>query len=129
MMFGITPEFVSAQSVWGQPWDMEGRFDDTIIIIMGCSGIALPDMDMARAFIDKGASAYLAWDRSVGLNYVDDATPYLIKQLCSEKLTIRQAVDSTMDVIGADPEYGAELEYYYDPGSHNGDKTLEELIK
>jgi hypothetical protein len=31
--------------------------------------------------------------------------------------------------IGPDPNYGAELAYYYDPGSHNGDKTLRELIK
>ena len=34
-----------------------------------------------------------------------------------------------MDVIGPSPEYGAELQYYYDPPSHNGDKTLEELVK
>jgi hypothetical protein len=127
MMFGITPEFVRAQSVVGQATDMEGRFDGTVIITMGCSGIALPDL--AEAFIDKGASVYLAWDRSVELNYVDEATPYLIRQLCSEKLTIREAVDSTMAVTGPDPEYGAELQYYYDPSSHNGDKTLEELVK
>jgi hypothetical protein len=127
MMFGITPEFVRAQSVVGQATDMEGRFDGTVIIMMGCSGIALTDL--AEAFIDKGASVYLAWDRSVELNYVDEATPYLIRQLCSEKLNIREAVDSTMDVIGPDPEYGAELKCYYYPGSHNSDKTLEELIK
>jgi hypothetical protein len=127
MMFGITPEFVRAQSVVGQATDMEGRFDGTVIIMMGCSGIALTDL--AEAFIDKGASVYLAWDRSVGLNYVDDATPYLIKQLCSEKLTIEEAVDNTMAAIGPDPEYGAELEYYYDPPSHNRDKTLEELAE
>jgi hypothetical protein len=127
LMFGITPEFVRAQSVFGQATDMEGRFDGTVIIMMGCSGIALPDM--AEAFIDKGASVYLAWDRSVGLNYVDDATPYLIRQLCSEKLTIGEAVDNTMAARGPDPEYGAELEYYYDPPSHNRDKTLEEIIQ
>jgi hypothetical protein len=127
MMFGITPEFVRAQSVVGQATDMEGSFGGTVIIVMGCSGIAL--LDLAQAFIDKGASVYLAWDRSVELDYVDDATPYLINQLCSGKLTIREAVDSTMDVIGPDPEYGAELKCYYYPPSHNGDKTLEELIK
>jgi len=126
MMFGITPEFVRAQSVVGQATDMEGRFDNTVIIMMGCSGIALPDL--AEAFIDKGASVYLAWDRSVELYYVDEGTPYLIRQLCSEELTIREAVDSTMAEVGTDPQYGAELTYYYDPASHNGDKTLEELI-
>jgi len=56
MMFGITPKFVRAKSVFGQDRDMEGRFDDTVIIMMGCSGIALPDL--AEAFIDKGASVY-----------------------------------------------------------------------
>ena len=127
MMFGIAPEFVRAQSVWGQATDMEGAFDDTVIIMMGCSGIAL--LDMAEAFIDRGASAYLAWDRSVELYYVDEATPYLIHQLCSEELTVRAAVDNTMDVIGADPNYGAELLCHYNPASDNGGKTLEELIE
>ena len=127
MMFGITSKFVRAEGVFGQGSDMEGRFDDTVVIMMGCSGIALPDL--AQAFIDKGASIYLAWDRSVELYYVDSAIPYLMNQLCSEQVTIRQAVDNTMDVIGPDPNYGAELTFYYDPGSHNGDKTLEELIE
>lgn len=125
MMFGITPRFVRAEGLIGQDKDMLGKFDDTVIIMMGCSGIALDDM--ARAFVDKGASAYLAWDRSVELYYVDDATPYLIHQLCSEEQTIREAVDSTMAVKGPDPNYGAELLYY--PPSDNGDKTLEELVK
>ena len=124
MMFGITPEFVRAQSVVGQATDMEGRFDDTVIIMMGCSGIALPDL--AEAFIDKGASVYLAWDRSVELYYVDEATPYLMRQLCSEKATIKEAVDSTMHIIGPDPEYEAELQYY---PSGISDTTLEELVQ
>ena len=127
MMFGITPRFIRAEGVIGQDKDMVGRFDDTVIIMMGCSGIAMEDM--ARAFVDKGASVYLAWDRSVELHYVDEATPYLIHQLCSEELTIREVVNSTMAEVGADPQYGAELTYYYDPGSHNGDKTLKELIE
>jgi hypothetical protein len=38
-------------------------------------------------------------------------------------------VEKTMDVMGSDPNYGAELTFYYGPGSHNGDKTLKELIK
>ena len=127
MMFGITPRFIRAEGVIGQDKDMVGRFDDTVIIMMGCSGIAMEDM--ARAFVDKGASIYLAWDRSVELHYVDEATPYLIHQLCSDELTIREAVDNTMAAKGPDPNYGAELTYYYDPGSDNGDKTLKELIE
>jgi hypothetical protein len=126
MMFGIAPEFVSAQGVVGQATDMEGRFDGTVIIMMGCSGIALPDL--AEAFIDKGASIYLAWDRSVELYYVDKATPYLVNQLCSGEMTIREAVRNMMHVIGPDPNHGAQLQFYYNPASHNGDKTLKELV-
>ncbi len=80
--------------------------------------------DLAEAFVEKGASAYLAWNASVDLDYVDKATSYLIEQLCSEKATINEAVDGTMDVIGPDPRYKAVLKYY---PARNGDKTLEEL--
>jgi hypothetical protein len=116
VLFGITPKFVTRS--------MEGRFDDTVIILMGCGGIYLTDL--AEAFIEKGASAYLAWHIAVNLRYVDGATPYLVGQLCSEKATIEEAVDSTMYVIGPDPEYGAELRYY---PAGSGDKTLEELLQ
>jgi len=120
MVFGIPPEFISES--------MTKKFDNTVIIMMGCSGIYLTDL--AEAFIGKGASAYLAWDASVELDYVDEATPYLIGQLCSENATIKEAVDSTMNVIGPDPKHGADLNYY--PSAYPsdiGDKTMEELMK
>jgi hypothetical protein len=116
LVFGIGSKFIRQS--------MEEEFDDTVIIMMGCSCFYFPDL--ATAFTDKGASAYLAWDASVDLDYVDRATPYLVRQLCSEKLTIKEAVDSTMQVIGPDPEYYAVLRYY---PSGNGDKTLRKLIK
>lgn len=120
MVFGIPPAFISES--------MKGKFDDTVVIMMGCSGIYMTDL--AQAFIDKGASAYLAWDASVELDYTDEATRYLIGQLCSENVTIKEAVDSTMVDIGPDPKHGAVLKYYpSDYPSGTGDKTLEELIK
>ena len=118
MVFGIPPEFIISSK------SMKGKFDDTVIIMMGCSGIYL--RDLAEAFVEKGASVYLAWHGSVELYYVDDATPYLMKQLCSENLTIKEAVDSTMAEKGPDPEHEALLKYY---PLTNGDKTLEGLIK
>ncbi len=113
-VFSISPKFVRES--------MPGRFDDTVIIMMGCAGIYIDDL--AQAFIDKGASAYLAWDVSVMLNYVDKATLHLVDQLCSERATVQQAVDSTMQVIGPDPTYDADL-HYYPPGI--GGRTLEDL--
>ncbi|MGB5925373.1 MAG: hypothetical protein WBH01_04690 [Dehalococcoidia bacterium] len=116
MVFGIPPKFIRES--------MKGEFDDAVVIMMGCSGIFL--RDLAEAFVDKGASVYVAWNGSVELYYVDDATPYLMRQLCSGNLTIKEAMDSTMDVIGPDPEHGAGLKCY---PSGSDDKKLEELIK
>jgi hypothetical protein len=116
MVFGIPPEFIRES--------MEGQFDDAVVIMMGCSGLFL--RDLAPAFIDKGASVYVAWNGSVELYYVDEATPYLMRQLCSGNLTIEEAVDSTMDGIGPDPEHRAGLKYY---PSASGDKKVEELTK
>ena len=118
MMFGITAGFVASST------SMSGTFDDTVIIIMGCS--ALYYDDLARAFVGRGASVYLGWHGSVLLNYVDEATPYLMRQLCSGEATIEEAVDRAMEVIGLDPRYKAELRYYPE---ETGDKTLAELLQ
>jgi len=113
-VFAISPKFIRDS--------MPGRFDDTVIIMMGCAGIAI--YDLAEAFIDKGASAYLAWDATVLLNYVDKATLHLVDQLFSKRATLKEAVDSTMRVIGPDRAYDAELQYY-PPGV--ADRTLQDL--
>jgi hypothetical protein len=118
MVFGIPPKFIKES--------MKGKFDDAVVIMMGCSGLFL--RDLAPAFVDKGASVYLAWNGTVELYYVDEATPYLIQQLCSGNRTIKEAVDSTMDIIGPDPEHKAGLEYYPSYPSDSGDKTLKQLI-
>jgi hypothetical protein len=118
MVFGIPPKFIGES--------MEGRFDDAVVIMMGCSGLFM--RDLAEAFVDKGASVYVAWNGSVELYYVDEATAYLVRQLCSGNVTVKEAVDSTMDVIGPDPEHKAGLEYYPTYPSDSGDKTLQELV-
>ena len=114
-VFGIGDEFVTQS--------MEGEFDNTIIIMMGCSCLHLEDL--AQAFIDKGASAYLGWNATVDLNYVDEATPYLIEQVCRENATIKEAARNTMVKIGPDPKYHAVLKYY---PLQSGNRTLEQLI-
>lgn len=101
----------------------EGEFPNSVIIVMGCSCLCIEDL--AQAFIDKGASAYLAWDAVVDLNYVDKATPYLVRQLCVDEATIEEAVANTMDIVGPDPKYKATLRYF---PSQSGDRTLRELL-
>ncbi len=116
MVFGIPPKFITES--------MEGEFDHAVVIMMGCSGLFL--RDLAAAFVDKGASVYVAWNGSVELYYVDEATAYLVTQLCSGNMTVKEAVDSTMDTVGADPEHRAGLEYYPSGGR---DRKLDELIE
>ncbi len=103
---------------------MEGEFDRTVIIMMGCDGLRLTDL--AKAFVQKGASVYIGWDAPVGLNYVDRATGILLNQFCSERLSIASAVMETMNKAGADPEHGAELKYYPIPGDY---KSLYQLFE
>ena len=103
---------------------MEGEFDNTVVIMMGCQCLYLTDL--ALAFYQKGAASYLAWNGPVGLDYVDDATVTLIDKLCSEGLSIQAAVDNTMAEKGPDPNYGSVLKYY---PLHNAYKTLPQLIE
>jgi hypothetical protein len=114
-VFGIGDEFVTQS--------MEGEFDNTVIIMMGCSCLYLEDL--AQAFIDKGASAYLAWVATVDLDYVDDAALSLVENLCTRELTIRKAVAETMAEKGPDPHYGAVLKYY---PADSGSRTIGELL-
>lgn len=113
--FAIGPTFITDS--------MKGQFHNTVIIVTGCSCLYLNDL--AQAFIDKGASAYLAWDRTVDLDYVDEATMSLVENLCSEGFTLKKAVDLTMATKGPDPKYHATLRCY---PAKSGDKTLKQLI-
>jgi len=101
---------------------MEGRFDDTLIIMMGCSCSYLEDM--AAAFIFKGASTYMGWDGSVNLDYVDRAAADLITNLCTGGMTVNEAAFETMTEIGPDPEWGAGLRFH--PRESSG-QTIAEL--
>lgn len=115
-LFAIGPKFVTHS--------MRGNFNNTVVIVDGCS--CLYNEDLAQAFIQKGASAYLAWDATVDLDYVDEATINLIENLCSKRLSLKKAVDLTMATKGPDPKYRAVLKYY---PPQSGDKTLKELIQ
>ena len=94
------------------PWDfrisadfvllsMQGNFNRTFVIMMGCS--TLDSDDLAQSFVEKGASAYMGWDASVGLDYVDNATVSLLERLFSKQVTIETAVPDTMQEKTTDP--------------------------
>jgi len=115
LVFAVNSKFVIES--------MEGRFQDTVIIMMGCSCAYLEDV--AAAFVLKGASTYLGWDATVGLGYVDQATADLITNLCDKRMTIERAVAETMAEIGPDPDWGAGMKFY---PAESGSQTLAELI-
>jgi hypothetical protein len=102
VLFAVSPKFIKEATVLNYP--------GTIIILSGCFGLyseALP-----KAFLDRGASAILGWDGLVGIDYVDKATLSLLRALCLEKLSIKEAVDEVMQEIGPDPTHGSRLGYY-----------------
>jgi len=116
----MTPEFPLVFAVNSKfiVESISGGFDNTVILMMGCSCLYLEDM--AAAFTIKGASACLGWDGSVDLGYVDRAAAELITRLCTQKMTVEEAVTDT----GPDPYWGAGLKFY---PQKSGGKTIAEL--
>lgn len=102
--FGITPKFVGDS--------MEGRFNDTVVIAMGCEG--LRHDTMAQAFVEKGAKAYISWNGSVSISHTDNATVCLLRHLVSENQTVEEAVEQTMNEVGPDPADKSILLFYPD---------------
>jgi len=115
LVFAVNSRFVMES--------MPGSFDDTLIIMMGCSSAYLEDI--AAAFILKGASTYMGWGGSVSLDYVDRAAADLITNLCTGGMTVDEAAAETMSRIGPDPVWGAGLRYH---PRENGGQTIAGLI-
>jgi len=101
-----------------------GAFNGTVVIMMGCSTLYIPDL--GQAFLAKGAAAYVGWDASLGLEYADQATSIFLDRLVKEKATLRQSVEFAMQEAGADPTWGAELQYLPPIAA---EKTLDQMLK
>ena len=99
-LFGIGPDFITHS--------MRGSFDKTLIVLMGCDGLRSPRT--GQAFLDKGASAFVGWSRSVSASHSDATTLRLLEKLLIEGLPVADAVAQTAADVGPDPLYGAELE-------------------
>ena len=100
-LFAIGPGFVSSS--------MEGRFDDTMIVMMGCDGLGTTVT--ADSFIQKGAEAFISWSQPVTASHTDAATEELLEKLLIEGLSTADAVERTAAELGPDPAYGAELRF------------------
>jgi hypothetical protein len=89
---------------------MTGKFNDTLVIAMGCDGTL--DPVIIEEFMNQGAVGYISWNGPVLISHSDVATLHLIEGLYLEKLSIEEAIEGTNNQVGADPEHGAVLEYY-----------------
>jgi hypothetical protein len=86
-------------------------FKGSIIIVDSCFG--LNGTSMAEAFIEKGASAYIAWNQGVFSKYSDDASLALLENL-AEGMPIKQAVENVPD----DQDFGSILSFYPSDGEN-----------
>lgn len=98
-LFGVTAEFVRSY--------MEGSFDDTLILMMGCQGFI--NSEGASAFADKGARTFIGWDGLVSAQHTDDASRLLLRYLIDDGIAVRSAIDRTMAEVGPDPDFGSQL--------------------
>jgi hypothetical protein len=100
--FGIASDFVASS--------MEGRFEDTVVVLMGCYGLTFDRT--AAAFVQRGAESVIGWDGLVSSPHTDEATERLLHYLLVEDVTPSEAVARAMADVGPDPSYGSKLALY-----------------
>jgi len=100
--FGISNVFVRD--------NVNGRFNNTLIVMMGCEG--LTNTLMADAFLARGAMACIGWNGPVLQAQTDATTTTLLDHLFVERQTIVSALKQTYSELGADPEYKSIMIYY-----------------
>jgi len=101
--FSVHPYFIE--------FDSAGRFPPgAVVVLLGCAGLS--NDGMARAFIDRGASAFVSWDANVSAQHTDEAILPFLRHLLGGKESAQEAAKDTLDEIGPDPHFGARLVAY-----------------
>ena len=100
--FGIPGDFVADA--------MEGDFGGAKVILMGCDIFRAEHM--ARSFVERGAGAVVGWDRPVSAAHTDAVTLNLIQRFVDGETSAQAAAAATMEELGPDPFYDAELLAY-----------------
>jgi hypothetical protein len=90
-------------------FSMKGSFQDTVIVMMGCTGIK---KCMATAFLKRGAKAYIGWNGPISAHHTDRTAIQALKYLLVGKQTIAATVAQTMKDVGREPEYKSTLLYW-----------------
>jgi len=102
--FAITPSFIRDA--------IKGNLRDTLVVQMGC-GTLSGNRDIATAFIDKGANAFVGWNSTVSSWYTDFATQKFVTSL-EHGQTVSEAVASAG---GPDPVNGGRLGFLDAPAT------------
>lgn len=105
-VFGIVPDFIDSA--------MEGRFDGSTVLMLGCDGLITDTT--ADALVRKGARTVVGWDGPVTQEHTDAAGENLLRHLLADGLSLDDAVARTMAEVGADPEYESKLLVYPSSG-------------
>lgn len=100
--FGIVPAFIQST--------MEGRFEGTTIIMMGCDGLMTGTT--AEAFVQRGANAVVGWSGPVSAAHTDKATERLLQHILLDGTSVQEAVTQTMAEVGPDPDFDTTLLVY-----------------
>jgi hypothetical protein len=88
---------------------MGGRFEDSLVVLMGCDG--LTSSELAEAFLEAGAAAYVSWDGPVSLSHTDEVTLALIEGIV-EGMTLEGALKRSLELVGLEERYGSSLGIY-----------------
>jgi hypothetical protein len=102
LYFAITPTFVREI--------MNGRFQDTVIILMSCNGLK-QGYKTAESFIEKGAKAFTSWDGWIDKTDNDNAISSMLDYLVTENNTISEAVSKIRTYVS--PIYGPSTLRFY----------------
>jgi len=115
VVFAVTPKYIEQRSAANYP--------GTMIVLMGCYGLF--SQELPQAFIDRGASVVIGWDKLVGVDHSDAATLVLLRYLLQNRLSVSGSVKATMGEVGPDPDYKSVLGYY---PKNNGYVTLPQIL-
>ncbi len=93
---------------------MKEELEGALVIIMGCDGLA--SQELADAFLDAGAAAYVSWDGPISLTHTDRATLALLEGV-TLGLTLEESVELALRQVGPDAIYGSSLKIYPSEGA------------
>lgn len=97
--FAITPDFIRDST--------KGSFKGATVIMMGCNGLEYAGT--AQAFLDRGATAFVSWDKQVTPGHTDLATEHVLQRVLVDGASLKSAVATANRDLGPDPAFGATL--------------------